>query len=109
MGRPFRAFPRRGGGVSSRDIHRPGNVRELRNCTERAVIFNENGVLELQDLAFQYEAGHVTVPNTLAQAHNQLSREIIRDALLKSGGVKSKAAEMLKIHRKTLYNRMEKP
>lgn len=86
----------------------PGNVRELKNCIERAVIFNETGVLELRDLAFQYEAAGTHDTHTMEQAHNQFSRQIILDALARSGGVKRKAAELLKIHRKTLYNQMRK-
>jgi DNA-binding NtrC family response regulator len=86
----------------------PGNVRELKNCIERAVIFNETGELQLQDLAFQYEYVGAQVEPTMEQAHDQLSRQIIVDALAKSGGVKQKAADYLKIHRKTLYNQMKK-
>ena len=41
-------------------------------------------------------------------SHEQLSRQIIADALARSGGVKQKAAELLKVHRKTLYNQMKK-
>ena len=86
----------------------PGNVRELKNCIERAVIFNETGTLGLEDLAFQYETFGAQDGRSLEQAHEQLSRQIIVDALARCGGVKQKAAELLKIHRKTLYNQMKK-
>jgi DNA-binding NtrC family response regulator len=86
----------------------PGNVRELKNCIERAVIFNEGGEIRLEDLAFQYEFSDAQEAHSLEEAHEQLSRQIIADALARSGGVKQKAAELLKVHRKTLYNQMKK-
>ena len=99
----------------SRDVERllcdhswPGNVRELKNCIERAIIFSESEELELPDLAFQYESYGAQDEPSLEQAHQQLSRQIIVDALARCGGVKQKAAELLKIHRKTLYNQMKK-
>ncbi len=86
----------------------PGNVRELKNCVERAVIFNETGELSLQDLAFQYESFGAQDEPSMEEAHERLTRQIIVDALARCGGVKQKAAEFLKIHRKTLYNQMKK-
>jgi transcriptional regulator with PAS, ATPase and Fis domain len=105
-----RSIPRISHEVESllRDHSWPGNVRELKNCIERAVIFNETGELQLQDLAFQYEYFGAQEEPTLEQAHKQLSRQIIVDALARSGGVKQKAADSLRIHRKTLYNQMKK-
>ena len=36
------------------------------------------------------------------------SRDVILDALRKNEGIKQKAAESLRMHRKTLYNKMKK-
>jgi DNA-binding NtrC family response regulator len=41
-------------------------------------------------------------------ARDNLDREIILDALMRSRGRKAKAAELLKIDRRTLYNRMKR-
>lgn len=87
----------------------PGNVRELMNCTQRAVIFCEGETIEIEDLSSQYS----TVCTDFStggfhELYDSLSREMISEALSKSKGNKQKAAGLLKIHRKTLYNRMKK-
>jgi DNA-binding NtrC family response regulator len=87
----------------------PGNIRELRNCLERAVIFCESSTIGLEDLPVQYTEFAGGLPATDYQlACDQLDREIILDALLRSKGRKVKAAELLKIDRRTLYNRMKR-
>lgn len=87
----------------------PGNIRELKNCMERAIIFCEGDTIGINDLAAQYknlmadyEAGD------FQDLQNSLSRAVIMEALKKSAGNKKKAARLLNIHRKTLYNRMKK-
>jgi two-component system response regulator AtoC len=87
----------------------PGNVRELRNCIERAVIFASDGHITFSHLPAQYEKiinteSHYTQESELLK----INKEIIRDALNRSGGVKAKAADLLNISRKTLYNRMKR-
>ncbi len=90
----------------------PGNVRELRNCVERAVIFCESEVLSLHDLPSQYAelpvARDAGPADAFQDLYRNLSRELITDALQKSGGVKSRAAGLLHVTRKTLYNKMKK-
>jgi DNA-binding NtrC family response regulator len=87
----------------------PGNIRELRNCLERAVIFCESSTIGLEDLPAQYTdfAGGLQ-PMDYQRAYDGLDRELIMDALLRSKGKKAKAAELLKINRRTLYNRMKR-
>ncbi|WP_041623145.1 sigma-54-dependent transcriptional regulator [Spirochaeta thermophila] len=89
----------------------PGNVRELKNTIERAVIFTEGERLTMDDLPPQYRETVFLEPvpeGDLSTAMDHLSREIILKALEKAGGKKQKAAELLGIHRKTLYNKMKK-
>ncbi len=87
----------------------PGNVRELKNCIERAVIFCENQYITENELPAQYRQ-IIEKSNlfTLDEAYDNISRDMILKALAKSNGVKQKAAEILNIHRKTLYNKMKK-
>ncbi|GAK61068.1 two component, sigma54 specific, transcriptional regulator, Fis family [Candidatus Vecturithrix granuli] len=91
-------------------IHKwPGNVRELKNCIERAVIFCQQDVIGIEHLAAQYK--EIIATPTAAdyeQTLENLNRDMILDALGKSKGVKKKAADLLNINRRTLYNRMKK-
>jgi two-component system, NtrC family, response regulator AtoC len=87
----------------------PGNIRELRNCMERAVIFCEGDTLTSRDFSSQYENWCTKDSGSgLEEIYSSLSREVITDALKKCNGNKQKASEYLKISRKTLYNRMKK-
>jgi DNA-binding NtrC family response regulator len=88
--------------------HWPGNVRELKNCIERAIIFCEGELLSLEDLPAQYTEFAGTLGEKLQSSFEQLNRSLILEALEKSQGKKSKAADLLNITRRTLYNRMRK-
>jgi two-component system response regulator HydG len=86
----------------------PGNVRELRNLIERAVIFCEEELIESSVLPEQYQALNQTNGEpTLDMRYQTSARDVILEALRRSGGVKRKAAVMLKIDRKTLYRKMK--
>jgi len=89
----------------------PGNVRELRNCIERCCIFagDQQERLEVDLLPTQYrDAVAHNRDNGLAEYTDDMNRDKILEALTLSGGVKYKAAQRLKINRKTLYNKMKK-
>jgi two-component system, NtrC family, response regulator AtoC len=100
----------------------PGNVRELKNCVERGVIFCEGDTLTRDDLPAQYlpvidsgagiwAAGAHAAADGLGgyeAAYASLDRSVILDALSRSKGRKAKAAELLHINRRTLYNRMKR-
>jgi len=87
----------------------PGNVRELRNCIERAAIFCDGPLIGEEHLPAQYLKLRARgFPETLDEVFENLSRQKISEALARSRGEKQKAARMLKISRKTLYNRMKK-
>ncbi len=95
-----------------RILHRhdwPGNIRELKNVAERAVIFAEGGTLRRDDLPAQYRSVRVpAAEETYAAAAEIFDRRIIQDALARAEGNRQIAAEMLQIHRKTLYNKMRR-
>lgn len=86
----------------------PGNIRELKNVMERSVIFCNSTTIQRENLPFQYREKNSMIHNAPDIIYENLSKQMILEALEKSGGIKQKAAEMLNIHRKTLYNRMKK-
>jgi two-component system, NtrC family, response regulator HydG len=87
-----------------------GNVRELENAVERAVVLNHGMSIEAEDFSF-LQTPEVSVPTFVANLEQRsLSlRDIEREALLlalqKSGGRKEEAAKLLGISRKTLYRK----
>jgi DNA-binding NtrC family response regulator len=88
----------------------PGNVRELKNIIERAVIFCETDLVEARDLPEQYRIADRSTAgfDAIREFSAEKSRAVIREALRQTNGIKGEAARLLKITRKTLYNRMKR-
>jgi len=89
----------------------PGNIRELRNFIERGVIFSSTNRLGTDSIPQQYKIylnETSGAPEDLNNRYKGLARDIIIEALKKANGKKAEAARLLKITRKTLYNRMKK-
>lgn len=83
-----------------------GNIRELRNCIENAVIMSEGVRIKANDINFS-NVKSVDKPagdGSIAMAEEQA----IRDALEKFGGNLSIVAKVLKISRPTLYAKLKK-
>ena len=91
-----------------------GNVRELQNCLERAVILCKNQMIEYRDLLLdQARLSHTSPHMNISISAEGISlqgveRSLIIDALSLAGGNQSRAASLLKITRNTLRYRMEK-
>jgi DNA-binding NtrC family response regulator len=94
----------------------PGNVRELENALERAVVLSRGTRVESEDLPPSIRqcgtppAGP-DVPlgkSTLPQMVEDLERRAILKALEQSGGIRTKAAELLGISERNLRYKMEK-
>jgi transcriptional regulator with PAS, ATPase and Fis domain len=92
----------------------PGNVRELRNVIERSVILSEGGVITTEHLPMTLAAASDAVPVSLSPAvqtgltMDAAERELIVNALARSGNNKSKAARLLGLTRAQLRSRIEK-
>jgi two-component system response regulator AtoC len=86
----------------------PGNIRELKNCMERAVIFCDGDTLTTRDFSSQYSGWKEEGASTrLEELYSCLSREVIGEALKRFNGNKQKASAYLNISRKTLYNKIK--
>ncbi|WP_394834019.1 sigma-54 dependent transcriptional regulator [Pendulispora rubella] len=105
----------------------PGNIRELENVVERAVLFSDVPRLRVQDLPPELRSGSPsvsTVPMAEADlqaalsseggmkehvkvAMSRLERELVSRALLQTGGNVTHAARLLKISRKGLQLKMK--
>lgn len=94
----------------------PGNIRELKNVIRRLVLLSENNQLLLSALPLEIVAISDRVPQLaspstenpdLKNKAQEAEYETIMQVLKQVSFNKSKAAEILKIDRKTLYNKMK--
>jgi len=91
-----------------------GNVREIKNLMERLVLLSKNGVIDKTTIPI--DVRFPGKPHTCFYFENKPLDEIlkevevnaIRDALMRSGGNKAKAAQILSIPASTLKSRIEK-
>ncbi len=94
----------------------PGNIRELRNFCENTVVLHRGGKISEYDLDPRFRAdgelpATVGAPVTLTQTGTVLSVEenekrLLREALIKSRGNRTKAAELMGISRRTLHRKL---
>ena len=87
----------------------PGNIRELRNCIESAVVMCQSNTITVDDLPPVFRAvsdeGIINIKHGTTMA--ECEQIIIRETLSHCNGNKSKAADMLQIGRKTLLRKLE--
>lgn len=80
----------------------PGNIRELKNIVERALLMCNNDIVSAED---------ILLPKTDKSSRNtleQLEKSRIEETLKSTAGNVSKAAVILGLTRQALYRRMEK-
>ncbi len=101
------------------DYYWPGNVRELENVLERACVFEKgetlqvenlpeelirNDYAEVQNLSLVNKEGAVDLEKTL----DQIEKNMILDALKRTGGIMTKAAKLLNLSFRSMRYRMQK-
>jgi two-component system response regulator AtoC len=107
-----------------RAYHWPGNVRQLRNCLERAVILANNGQITVSELPPEVVRAPFLAPQPTAPAQTvatsesvlpansgalslrEVERQQILSALEQTGWHRGKTAELLGISPSTLYRRL---
>jgi len=92
----------------------PGNVRELENIIERAVVLTRGKVITLNDLpmnikGFKEEKALATLgEGNLTEQVEALEKELIFDALQESGGNQTKAGKSLGLTERNLRYKLKK-
>ena len=104
----------------------PGNIRELRNFTENAVVMHRGGKLTEYDLEPRFRGERAALPPIPAAAGAQPSaaaaalppmsggslsieeneKRLLREALIKARGNRTKAAQLMGISRRTLHRKL---
>ena len=86
----------------------PGNLRQMKNVVKRATLLAKGSLIGKNELPHELLAGSsrkVEVPGSLRdESHEKM---LIMNALKSTNNNKTKAAVLLKIDRKTLYNKMK--
>lgn len=87
----------------------PGNLRELKNVVKRAVLLTQEEFIEIDVLPNEVRTSErkEEPESSYSLFKNKNEQELILDALEKTHGNKSKAARLLSIDRKTLYNKLK--
>jgi len=92
----------------------PGNVRELENIIERAVVIARGTLISIKDLPFQREEERPANKYqgdrrmSLNASVEKLEREMIREALDQAGNNQTRAADLLGIGERTLRYKLKK-
>lgn len=93
----------------------PGNIRDLENAVQSAMILCSDGVIDVPQLPARikgYEQSDTSIAlgdsNDIREVNAQVEKEIIQETLKKFGGNRTLTAEALNISRKTLFNKMKK-
>lgn len=85
----------------------PGNLRELQNCVKRATLLSRGNFIESDVLPAEFFQIQKQSSNTGNFSLSENEKEAIIHALSKAQNNKSEAAKLLKITRKTLYNKLK--
>jgi two-component system response regulator HydG len=83
----------------------PGNLRELQNSIKRATLLSQGDFIEKVALPVEFFQNTDKETNDFSLSENE--KEAIIDALKQTNNNKSEAARLLKINRKTLYNKLK--
>jgi DNA-binding NtrC family response regulator len=90
----------------------PGNVRELQNAIEHALVLCDDPVLHPRcfprEIQMPELSAHPPTGEPSSEKLEDIEKQALVDALRRAGGNKKRAAEILGIHRPTLYSKMKR-
>ena len=85
-----------------------GNIRELQNCIEKAVILSDGSKLTGKDLQPEQAKPVAAASGTLKPVNDAEEERLVREAMQRSNGNISAAAKLLGVSRPTLYAKLKK-
>ncbi|HEY0101815.1 MAG TPA: sigma-54 dependent transcriptional regulator, partial [Pyrinomonadaceae bacterium] len=89
----------------------PGNIRELESVVERAVLFCQEEQLTIESLPEHLNSAGAGQSKCLIPPHltlEEIEREAIAQTLERAGGNVKKTAQILQMHRPTLYRKLKR-
>ncbi len=96
----------------------PGNIRELENLMERIITLRQEGSISPDDIPDKYKKAEAASTASLFQFPDEginftkvvteFEVHLLNQALLKSKGVKNRAAQLLQLNRTTLVERLKR-
>jgi DNA-binding NtrC family response regulator len=91
----------------------PGNVRELQNIIERAVVMARGDVVTKNDLSLEgqeMQSAAESLPSgtTLSEQVEDLEKKAIAEALQQANGIQSRAADILGLTERNLRYKLKK-
>ena len=89
------------------NYHWPGNLRQMKNIVKRATLLAQNSFITLLELGTELLETPASSSTSIALRNEETEKEHILEALRQTGNNKSKAAQLLNIDRKTLYNKLK--
>ena len=85
----------------------PGNIRQLRNCIESAVVMTSDNILHFEDLPFKEKTENELIKIPVGSTMKEAEREIIVTTLNHENNNKKRVSDILGIGRKTLYRKLK--
>ncbi len=86
----------------------PGNVRELKNLIERLTILHAGQTITIEQLPPEIRDAELNEPLSIEDSMQAVERQLVLDALHKSGGKKGRTADQLGISRHALKRKMQR-
>jgi transcriptional regulator with PAS, ATPase and Fis domain len=83
----------------------PGNIREVRNVVERAMVVAKGNQIQVEDLSFPFPSQSIPL---VGESLEDVEKNHIEKILNLTKGNIAQAAEILKLSRLTIYNKIEK-
>lgn len=87
--------------------HWPGNLRQMKNIVKRATLLAQSSFITLLELGTELLETPASGMTSMSLRNEETEKEHILEALRQTGNNKSKAAQLLDIDRKTLYNKLK--